>query len=367
MAASRQFATTPTGSSKKQSSSIKRRCGARRVEPEKQSQGLSPTMLTLAGSVIAAAAALLTAAAGGMLDLILEREKQQFEILKQATAGLPIEQAAENLKFFVDIGYLSDSTGNIKEKAEEGNVPVFSSPTDPHANPLLERLAALPGSEVSVPVVQGYAIRNHILYGAESRPVAHAPTPNFGTQLKGPRAVVLHSSFALGESATKIFTEPALGMAGSVHLVIARDGTVRQLLPFDLVARHVGRSRWGSLTGLNGWTIGIDFENAGNLVRREGRWFAANTTTPIPDDEVFETSDETSGTPSGWHRFTDVQIERAIEIVLQLRQTYPSLIDVLSHDEVADPPGRKVDPGPTFPLVPLREETFGHAKPVSPP
>jgi len=49
--------------------------------------------------------------------------QQQFKILLRATQGLQAETAARNLKFFVDIGYLEDPTGQIRKYAGRGEAP----------------------------------------------------------------------------------------------------------------------------------------------------------------------------------------------------------------------------------------------------
>ena len=62
----------------------------------------------------------------------------------------------------------------------------------------------------------------------------------------------------------------------SAHLVVGRDGAVTQLLPFNIVGWHAGRSLWRERTSLNQYSIGIEIDNAGQLSERDGRyesWF----------------------------------------------------------------------------------------------
>jgi N-acetyl-anhydromuramoyl-L-alanine amidase len=94
--------------------------------------------------------------------------------------------------------------------------------------------------------------------------------------------------------------------------VIAKDGTVTQLVPFNRRAWHAGVSSW------NG-------ESVGNSVNS------------------FAIGIENVGTGDSW---PDAQVE-AISLVTQALVLAYDLDDVVGHSDVA--PGRKVDPGPNFP------------------
>ena len=62
----------------------------------------------------------------------------------------------------------------------------------------------------------------------------------------------------------------------SAHLVVGRDGVVTQLLPFNIVGWHAGRSQWRERESFNQYSIGIEIDNAGQLSERDGRyesWF----------------------------------------------------------------------------------------------
>ena len=54
--------------------------------------------------------------------------------------------------------------------------------------------------------------------------------------------------------------------------------------------------------------------------------------------------------------FTEVQIERALELVQLLVKSY-NLRDILGHEDIA--PGRKSDPGPAFPMSSFRSRLLG--------
>jgi len=60
-------------------------------------------------------------------NLRLKEQERQFDIVVKATENRTPQDAANNLLFFVDIGYLPDSEKKIREKARQGNVPVITS------------------------------------------------------------------------------------------------------------------------------------------------------------------------------------------------------------------------------------------------
>jgi hypothetical protein len=67
-------------------------------------------------------------------ELIAEAERdrldiqQKFEIIVQATKGLPTSTASENLRFFVEAGILDDPAGRIRSLAEAGRAPDLPLP-----------------------------------------------------------------------------------------------------------------------------------------------------------------------------------------------------------------------------------------------
>src|SRR5262245_9141334 len=87
------------------------------------SRGISAGAVTVIGALIALVSASVTALTTGYWQLQTEREREQFQILLRATQGVQPEEAAKNLKFFVDIGYLQDPTGQIRKFAEKGQAP----------------------------------------------------------------------------------------------------------------------------------------------------------------------------------------------------------------------------------------------------
>jgi AmpD protein len=98
----------------------------------------------------------------------------------------------------------------------------------------------------------------------------------------------------------------------SSHVLISRDGTLTQYVPFSMRAWHAGASNWCGREACNDYSIGIELEGT--------------------DDEPYD----------------DRQYPVLAALIAVLQRTYPALASgaVAGHSDVA--PGRKTDPGPGF-------------------
>jgi AmpD protein len=98
----------------------------------------------------------------------------------------------------------------------------------------------------------------------------------------------------------------------TAHLLIERDGTLLQFVPFHQRAWHAGVSEFAGRSGCNDFSIGVELEG-------------------------------TDDTP-----YTPVQYQRLAEVVAALQIAYPAITRsrIVGHCDVA--PGRKTDPGPHF-------------------
>lgn len=105
---------------------------------------------------------------------------------------------------------------------------------------------------------------------------------------------------------------------GSAHILIDRDGYAHLLVPMDFQAWHAGASEWKGVRNLNQCSVGI--ENIGAY-----------------------------GQP-----FTDAQYVTNARICRELMAAHELTVDdIVGHEQVAVPRGRKKDPGPTFDWVKL--------------
>lgn len=196
----------------------------------------------------------------------------------------------------------------------------------------------------------GLSIKNDRLVGPG---VSFVETPNKGGDLS-PRYLVFH--YTAGKSAANSIgwlTNPE--SQASAHLVVARNGRITQLAPFNVKAWHAGISHWDGLSGLNSYSIGIEMDNAGPL-KKVGDKYQAWFGTLYGEDQVLYGKHKLDNQPRWWHAYTEAQIQKALELAQLLVRHY-GLKDVVGHEDIA--PGRKRDPGPAFPLEHIRARVLG--------
>ncbi len=199
----------------------------------------------------------------------------------------------------------------------------------------------------------GLSIKDDRLVGSE---VSFVETPNKGGDLS-PRYLVFH--YTAGRSATSSInwlTNPE--SKASAHLVLARDGTITQLAPFNIKTWHAGLSHWDGLSGLNSSSIGIEMDNAGPL-KKVGDQYQAWFGTLYAEDRVVLAKHKLDDEPRWWHAYTEIQIQKALELAQLLVRHY-DLKDVVGHEDIA--PDRKRDPGPAFPLENVRAVVLGRGE-----
>jgi N-acetylmuramoyl-L-alanine amidase len=99
---------------------------------------------------------------------------------------------------------------------------------------------------------------------SEQQLIRFHASPNMGGQLAQTYMVIHFTAATTLDGAEATFANPAAKV--SAHLVIDRDGSILQMVPFNRVAWHAGISRWRGLEGLNSHSIGVELVNAGRLV-----------------------------------------------------------------------------------------------------
>lgn len=120
-------------------------------------------------------------------------------------------------------------------------------------------------------------IKNHRLIDPENkRKVSFTETSNhsgaFADHL--PDTIVIHyTAGASLESSVSWLIDPRSGV--SAYLVIGKSGDIVQLAPFNVKTWHVGKSSWKGRNNLNNYSIGIELDNAGMLVKREDGYYTA--------------------------------------------------------------------------------------------
>lgn len=138
----------------------------------------------------------------------------------------------------------------------------------------------------------------------------------------------------------------------SAHLVIDKCGIIYQLLPFDTIAWHAGVSSFNGRNNLNKYSIGIEIDNAG-VLQKVGENYISWFGKKYSHNEVIEAKHRNEDLPKFWNVYNENQIDIVEKICHALLNHYPNITQILGHEEIA--PGRKLDPGPAFPLDTIRE------------
>ncbi len=204
-------------------------------------------------------------------------------------------------------------------------------------------------------------VRDNLLETQDGRafPFLPAAKGNFNSRKDSnkPRYLIMHYTTGTQvQSTLNTFRNPANGL--STHLVIARDGRIFQLVPFNHAAYHTGLSFWEGERNLNSMTIGIELDNAGRLSKVNGKWAARGHI--IPADRVKEATHWKENKARTFECFTEEQLEVAFQIAQALVKEF-KLTDILGHDEVNLK--TRYDPGPLFPLETWRKKIFQRTKP----
>lgn len=214
-------------------------------------------------------------------------------------------------------------------------------------------------------------ISGHRLQNDAGAAFPFVQSPNGGAPLQ-PRWLVMHYTADGGNTAVDWFRNPA--SKASAHLVISREGKITQMMAFDRVANHAGKSEWKGVSGLNRHAIGIEMVNFGEVFRHPTRGWMRFWNMDgvfkwlgpvIPESELMldgETSPDGQRRPRAWQRYTEAQVAAAFEAARTVVATY-GLEDVLGHEEIS--PGRKTDPGPAFGIAKFRERVMKR-EPVQP-
>ena len=155
----------------------------------------------------------------------------------------------------------------------------------------------------------------------------------------------------------------------SAHYVISYSGLVYQLAPLNYRTWHVGRGEYftnGKLikNRCDRSAIGIELVNPGPVFKnRYGEWYYKignrkyryNTERygqPIYDklhyeDPFFENN---LSVENYWAPYADIQIDALISLCEALCLAFDiDTNDIIGHEDVARPIGRKTDPGAAFP------------------
>lgn len=185
-------------------------------------------------------------------------------------------------------------------------------------------------------------------------------SPNCGGSLKNPKFIVVHFTAGRSLAGSTQWLCSAAAKA-SAHLIIGREGTVNQLVPFDTIAWHAGESKWKGFTGLNKYSIGIELDNTGPVLKRADGAFISPTTGVVVEARDIVHADHVNGSCSWkyWTVYPTAQMRVLEDVSRELVAAFPTITECVGHDQIA--PVRKVDPGPAMDMTYLNSVVFGRS------
>lgn len=180
--------------------------------------------------------------------------------------------------------------------------------------------------------------------------IAYKESPNQSSTIQPDTIIIHYTAGANAESSIATLTDADEGV--SAHVVISKDGEITQLVPFNKKAWHAGTSHYRERTGMNRYSIGIELDNPG-VLKKAGNQYVSWFGKKYPEEDVVQEVHRNEDFSRYWHTFTEEQISRVYELCKLLIKEY-GIKHILGHEEVS--PGRKLDPGPAFPLDKLRDK-----------
>jgi N-acetylmuramoyl-L-alanine amidase len=206
-------------------------------------------------------------------------------------------------------------------------------------------------------------IVNHRLEG-----VKFLPSPNVSGMMDPSGAIMHYTAGYTASSAIQTLVSPAAKV--SAHLVIDRDGTITQLVPFNRVAWHAGPSAFNGRSGCNGFTIGFEFVNPGyfriavdgTIMDWEGKRVVPKAILDQYDLTVRAPDKRIGGGVFIWPGYTKAQIDAGLAALAAIHAQY-GLDFVTGHEDI-DTRKWKTDPGDAFPMGRFKEALHGKAEAV---
>lgn len=165
-----------------------------------------------------------------------------------------------------------------------------------------------------------------------------------------PDTIVIHYT-AGGSAASSANWLKNKDAQASAHVVVGRKGEVIQLVPFNKIAWHAGKSEWKGRKNLNRFSIGIEIANAGILEKRANGYYTYFG-KKVDEENVVLAKHKHGTEEMAWEAYTEKQIEIVDNLCKVLKEEY-KISEIVGHEDIA--PKRKTDPGPAFSMKRLRE------------
>ena len=146
----------------------------------------------------------------------------------------------------------------------------------------------------------------------------------------------------------------------SAQVCIPRNGEIIKLVDFNDTAWHAEPAEWlydGEIdSDVNEYTIGIELSNASLLTKRGDYfwWTQGCRLLPYTGLDPVEATlryDDGPKIHGWWEPYTNAQLDSLQELLLHLVKLgyKDAATNLVGHEEVGMPLGRKKDPGPLFP------------------
>ena len=136
-------------------------------------------------------------------------------------------------------------------------------------------------------------------------------------------------------------------------MVIDRDGTIIQCVPFNRQAWHAGSSEYGGRIRLNEWTAGVELANWGQVERQEDGTYQSWAKRTVDPAHVVRIGN------TFWEWFPSEQVCSAYcvcrAIKAYAREIGPGIREIVGHQQICVPAWRKPDPGPAWDMRAFRK------------
>lgn len=191
----------------------------------------------------------------------------------------------------------------------------------------------------------GSRMKFPLMYDRISKVIALDELARGPLQSEQPLGVTIH--YSADRNIKRTFN--ALKTAGSdfslgYHLVIDRDGEITQFVNFNRMVYHAGKALWNG-NSPNRTHISVCLLSWGEVKKDiHGRFFSWSG-CPIDELQVSRRPYNTSSDQSWWDAATESQENSLRLFLLWCIEKGISIENIVGHDEVALPRGRKVDPG----------------------
>lgn len=173
----------------------------------------------------------------------------------------------------------------------------------------------------------------------------------------GPNGLIVH--YSAGHDNAVATMDYGAGK-GYTFLTLSKDGTLWQGHPLNKWGSHAGdalaHNNWGKQVSMH--TVGVEIMSAGALKMKQDGTFWTYWGEMVPLENVREfhaegdPADNRTQTSGYYEIFTEAQEATLIQLCMWLADNVPcfSIDNILGHDEVEWPAGRKSDPGGSLSL-----------------